>query len=181
MTLPAHVTPLRLSQRLSRAPVGGCPPDTARDLEWLGSEIEAVRPGTRRFLTDLTLPVRGGSHEVQFRKAAFVDIGPFKPTPDGCEAEVGWQSSSMAPLFPVFAGRLAIGRNEVVLDGFYAPPGGQFGAVLDHAFLNIAARGTARWFLQRVVAALVGELELSPEPRGAARASMPPARSDAHP
>ena len=55
----------------------------------------------------------------------------------------------MAPLFPVFGGHLLVTATELRLEGFYAPPGGEFGAVLDRAFLSIAARGTARWFLER--------------------------------
>jgi hypothetical protein len=168
MSVPAHVTPLRLVQRVPRDPGSGCPPSGAGDLSWLGTEVAPATPGTRRFLTDLTLPVRGGKHEILFRKAAFVDIGEFTSSPRGCEVEVGWRSSSMAPLFPVFAGRLVMTQSEVILDGFYAPPGGQVGAVLDRAFLNIAARGTARWFIERVGAALAGELRDDRRPAGSA-------------
>jgi hypothetical protein len=49
----------------------------------------------------------------------------------------------------VFAGRLTLTPTDLRLEGFYAPPGGEIGAALDRAFLNIAARGTARWFLER--------------------------------
>ena len=70
-------------------------------------------------------------------------------TAEGCEIEIGWQSSSLAPLFPVFAGLLKLTSTSLSLEGFYAPPGGDLGAVLDKAFLSIAARGTARWFLER--------------------------------
>jgi hypothetical protein len=44
------------------------------------------------------------------------------------------------------------------LDGRYAPPGGSIGYVLDRALLHIAARGTGRWFLQKVLTALDGAL-----------------------
>ncbi len=86
-----------------------------------------------------------------FKKAAFVDVGPVRPLSDGSrEVEISWRSSSLAPLFPVFAGHLALTPAEIRLEGYYAPPGGEVGLVLDRAFLNIAARGTARWFLGRV-------------------------------
>ena len=83
-----------------------------------------------------------------------MDLGDVHETPHGYEVEIGWQSSSLAPLFPVFAGRLLMTTSELRLEGFYAPPGGEFGAVLDRAFLNIAARGTARWFLGRTAEVL---------------------------
>ena len=73
----------------------------------------------------------------------------MRQTADGCDIEIGWQSSSLAPLFPVFAGHLTLTPSEIRLEGYYAPPGGDLGAVLDKAFLSIAARGTARWFLER--------------------------------
>jgi len=44
--------------------------------------------------------------------------------------------------------------SELRLEGYYAPPGGELGVILDRAFLNIAARGTARWFLAKVATAL---------------------------
>jgi hypothetical protein len=83
-----------------------------------------------------------------------VDLGEMRRTADGCEVEIGWRSSSLAPLFPVFAGKLILRPNELLLEGYYAPPGGEIGAALDKAFLNIAARGTARWFLGKAVEAL---------------------------
>jgi hypothetical protein len=92
-----------------------------------------------------------------------VDLGQVRATPDGCEVDISWQSSSLAPLFPVFAGRLKLTSSEILLEGFYAPPGGEFGAVLDRAFLNIAARGTARWFLERAAAALSTVTAHAPE------------------
>jgi hypothetical protein len=54
----------------------------------------------------------------------------------------------------VFAGRLTLTSTELRLEGYYAPPGGDFGAVLDKVFLSIAARGTARWFLERTAEVL---------------------------
>lgn len=107
-----------------------------------------------RFLTDLSLPVHDRAPRLTFRKAAHVDLGAAHPTRDGCELEVNWQSASFAPLFPVFAGKLTVTATEIALDGFYAPPGGEIGAALDRAFLNVAARGTARWFMSQVLATL---------------------------
>jgi hypothetical protein len=121
---------------------------------WLGTPVEAARAGSHRFLTDLSLPIRDHAPSLVFRKAAFVDLGEIKRTADGCEIEIGWQSSSLAPLFPVFAGHLTLTATEVRLEGYYAPPGGELGAALDKAFLGIAARGTARWFLERTTEAV---------------------------
>jgi hypothetical protein len=163
-SVPSHVTPLRLAQRASLELVTGCPPAALADPDWLGTPVESARPGTRRYLTDLSLPVRERSPQLTFKKAAFVDVGEARATSDGCEMEISWQSSSLAPLFPVFAGRLKVRSTEIALEGFYAPPGGEFGAVLDRAFLNIAARGTARWFLERAAEALSSVAAQAPEP-----------------
>ena len=163
-SVPGHVTPLRLAQRIALDLSRGCPPPALEHVDWLGTPIESGRAGTRRYLTDLSLPVRDHAPQLTFKKAAYIDLGEARATPRGCEIEISWQSSSLAPLFPVFAGRLNLTPTEITLEGLYAPPGGEFGAVLDRAFLNIAARGTARWFLERLVAALeAGAAE--PDPR----------------
>jgi hypothetical protein len=167
--VPTHITPLKLTARLPRELTGSCPPAAFTDLSWMGTAVDSARPGTRRFLTDLSLPIREHSPQVMFRKAAFVDVGLAKATPTGCEVDIGWRSASLAPLFPVFAGRLVLSGSEVTLEGLYAPPGGQIGAALDHAFFNIAARGTARWFLEQVEAALLAEPSPGAEPLDAAR------------
>ena len=140
---PAAIDPRRAFDLLSNA-----------GAEWLGEVSDSERPGTRRYLSDLSFPVRERAPQLTFKKAAYVDLGEVRATPDGCVAEISWQSSSLAPLFPVFAGHLKIGPNELRLEGYYAPPGGGIGAALDRAFLNIAARGTARWFLERAAEAL---------------------------
>jgi hypothetical protein len=149
LSVPLHATPLRLVQPIAI--------DIARAITllgteapfWLGAQVQSTRPGSRRFLTDLSLPIREHAPSLTFKKAAFVDLGDVRETPSGCEIDIGWQSSSLAPLFPVFAGRLTLTPTDLRLEGFYAPPGGEIGAALDRAFLNIAARGTARWFLER--------------------------------
>lgn len=149
-SVPAHAIPLRLVQPVSLDTEQICPLFTADDAGWLGTPIDPVRPGVRRYLIDLSLPVRGSAPHMTFRKAAYVDLGEVRRLADGCEVEISWRSSSLAPLFPVFAGHLAVTSRELRLEGYYAPPGGEVGVVLDRAFLNIAARGTARWFLGRV-------------------------------
>jgi hypothetical protein len=153
-SVPSHVTPLRLIQPATLDPVKAAAALTDTAGEWLGSPVESANPSARRYLTDLSLPVRERAPNLTFKKAAYVDLGPVHDTAEGCEVEIGWQSSSLAPLFPVFAGHLTLTTTELRLDGYYAPPGGDFGAVLDRAFLNIAARGTARWFLERAAEAL---------------------------
>jgi hypothetical protein len=156
---PASIDTRRAFERLSRTGAA-----------WLGEEANSARPGTRRYLSDLSFPVRGRAPHVTFKKAAYVDLGEVRATNDGCVAEISWQSSSLAPLFPVFAGHLTIGPTALRLEGWYAPPGGGIGAVLDRAFLNIAARGTARWFLERAVGALT-----APSMSGATGRSRPAA------
>jgi hypothetical protein len=129
--------------------------------DWLGFEVAYDDPpmtepavpsasGTRRFETDLGLPLRPGSQRTVFRKAALVDLGSAAPIKRGLRVPIAWRSATMAPLFPVFAGWLEIMPDQLVLDGWYAPPGGSAGLVVDRAFLNLAARGTARWFLDRI-------------------------------
>src|SRR5664280_2875617 len=139
-SVPLHTTPLRLVQPIAIDIAQAMTLLGTEAPSWLGAPVQSIRPGSRRFLTDLSLTIK---------KAAFVDLGEVRQTPGGCEIEIGWQSSSLAPLFPVFAGRLTLTPTELRLEGFYAPPGGEIGAALDRAFLNIAARGTARWFLER--------------------------------
>jgi hypothetical protein len=153
-SVPSHVTPLSLVQHaaIDLARIDPLFGDWGAD--WLGTPVEAARPGSRRFLTDLSLPIRDHAPSLTFKKAAFVDLGALKTMDGACEVEIGWQSSSLAPLFPVFAGHLTLTTTELRLEGYYAPPGGEIGAVLDKAFLGIAARGTARWFLERAAAAL---------------------------
>jgi hypothetical protein len=122
---------------------------------WLGDPIgaEGLPAGTTRYLTDLVFPLPPDGRLLSFKKAAYVDLGSPSPLKDGgCEAAVAWRSASLAPLFPVFAGRLLIRPTGVALEGHYAPPGGAVGRAADRMLLNTAARGTARWFLEHLVA-----------------------------
>ncbi len=124
--------------------------------EWLGTPLDrpADRPHVRRFESDLVLPMREQARHMVLRKAALVDLGPVEAIPGGFRVDVSWRSANLAPLFPVFVGTLTVLEGELTLDGYYAPPGGEIGVILDRALLNIAARGTARWFLSKVAEAL---------------------------
>ena len=144
--------------------------------DWLGFEVGTAEApvtmsrvpssSTRRFETDLGLPLRPGSQRTVFRKAALVDLGTPETSPRGLRVPIAWRSATMAPLFPVFAGRLDVLPDALVLDGWYAPPGGAAGVVVDRAFLNLAARGTARWFLDRIGEAIEGGDSLVARPAG---------------
>ena len=153
-SVPSHVTPLRLVQHAAIDLARIEPLFRDEGIAWLGTPVEPAHPGSRRYLTDLSLPIRDHAPSLTFKKAAFVDLGEIQRVGGVCEIEIGWQSSSLAPLFPVFAGRLTLTSTELRLEGYYAPPGGEIGAVLDKAFLGIAARGTARWFLERTAKAV---------------------------
>ncbi len=128
--------------------------------DWLGTAVDPPvdRPGVRRYLTDLVLPLSAGGRPLEFRKAALVDLGPVVDQGRSLELEIGWRSATMAPLFPVFAGQLLVTPAGLVLEGAYAPPFGEAGMLIDKAALHFVARRTARWFLGRVGAELGLEL-----------------------
>jgi len=113
--------------------------------------------GLRRYAVDLRLRVgRDGPGLTTFSKAAYVDLGTTRRTDTGWEAEIGWQASTAAPLFPVFSGWLIISDENLRVDGVYAPPGGVAGRVADRILLHIAANGTARWLLDEIDRAALG-------------------------
>jgi hypothetical protein len=115
---------------------------------WLSEPAPDAPSGMRRFTVDLRLRVGGeGSRLATFRKAAFLDLGAPTHTPRGWRVELSWQASSVAPLFPVFAGTLTIEDGQARLEGLYAPPGGALGRAADRLLLHVAANGTARWLL----------------------------------
>lgn len=119
---------------------------------WLGSEVDGSPEGMRRYVVDLELRVGDHVPRVEFRKAAFVDVGDLRRE-DAAERltlDISWRAASMSLLFPVFAGVLAWQDGELQLDGFYAPPGGRIGEVADHLLLNVAARATGRRLLERI-------------------------------
>jgi hypothetical protein len=153
-SVPAHVTPLLLVQPAAADPARAVHLLVERAGDWLGSPVSGAADGRTRYLTDLRLPLREHSPSLVFRKAAYVDLGAVRTSPGRCDIEIEWRSASLAPLFPVFAGHLIVTNADLRLEGYYAPPAGELGAVLDRAFLNIAARGTARWFLGRAMATL---------------------------
>lgn len=107
--------------------------------------------GLRRYAVDLRLRVgREGPGLTTFSKAAYVDLGTTRRSATGWEAEIGWQASTAAPLFPVFSGWLIISDENLRIDGVYAPPGGVVGRVADRMLLHIAANGTACWLLGEI-------------------------------
>ena len=106
-----------------------------------------------RHHADMRLRVNDRPSIVTFGKAAYVDLGPVRPLNGGWEVEVGWQAATLAPLFPVFSGRIVALRDELTLSGWYAPPGGELGRVADRVLLHLAATGTARWLLAALDAA----------------------------
>ena len=113
-------------------------------------ELSAL-DGVRRYAVDLRLRLGGpGAALSTFRKAALVDIGPIHRGPGPHEVEIHWRAATAAPLFPVFAGLLRIGPDELSLSGLYAPPGGAMGLIADRALLHVAATGTARWLLGEI-------------------------------
>jgi len=107
--------------------------------------------GIRRYAVDLRLRLGGpGAALGTFRKAALVDIGEVRRGSDAHEVEIQWRAASAAPLFPVFAGLMRIGPDELSISGLYAPPGGVVGRIADRALLHVAATGTARWLLGEI-------------------------------
>jgi hypothetical protein len=136
--------------------------------EWLGPEVEAPA-GYRRYLGDLAYPLLTRPRTLLFRKAALVDIGPPARLPDGSvSASIAWRSATLAPLFPVFAGRLRIQASGLRLDGAYGPPFGDVGRLIDRAALHQVAVRTARWFLSELASRLTPELAPDRDDRSAA-------------
>jgi hypothetical protein len=125
------------------------------DLSWLGRPTDGPpdRPELRRVAALLDLPILDGSSTHPVQKAALIDVGSVARVGDHLIVEIAWRSASFAPLFPVFAGQLAISTTEIVLDGRYAPPFGSLGLLIDHALLHLAARRTAGALVARLAAA----------------------------
>jgi len=132
--------------------------DTLTDLEWLGPAVtgSTERTDLRRVRADLELPILDGSTTGPIRKTALIDLGIPVVLGDTLVVEVGWQSDSMAPLFPVFAGHLRLTEASLVIEGRYAPPFGRLGLLIDERILHFVARRTAQAFLARLVARIEG-------------------------
>ena len=132
------------------------PADVARllqaDRPWAALEATpSSPPGMRRFALDLKLRLGGdGSALTTFDKAAYLDLGRVEATAAGWLTDIGWQAATLAPLFPVFAGRLSIESRAMRIEGLYSPPGGIVGRVADRILLHIGASGTARWLLSEI-------------------------------
>lgn len=121
---------------------------------WLGDRVEKAEPGGGRYLIDLELRVGEAAPRVTFRKAAYVDVGPLRNEPDGPSLDISWRAAGLTPLFPVFAGQLSWRDGVLILDGYYAPPGGGVGVLADRLLLNVAARATGRRLLERIAEAI---------------------------
>jgi hypothetical protein len=152
---PTDVVSLRVRRRVDLDVDAAC--RALAEPAWLGQPVatDTLPAGTRRYLTDLVFPLPPEGRLLSLRKAALVDLGPEARLADGsCRFEISWRSATMAPLFPVFAGRLLLGRAGLTLEGSYAPPGGVLGRAADRMLLHTAANGTARWFVGRVLGAV---------------------------
>lgn len=126
---------------------------------WLGELVDAVAENGElaRYLVDLELRVSDSAPRVAFRKAAYVDVGLLVNLGGPLALPISWRAAGLTPLFPVFSGHLSWTDGELALDGHYAPPGGGIGVVADRLLLNVAARGTARRLIERIVAVMDGE------------------------
>jgi hypothetical protein len=124
--------------------------------DWLGEPLEeaTTASGTTRHLLDLQLRVSEALPQVEFHKAAFVDVGPLVVEGGTARMEISWRAAGLTPLFPVFAGTLTWTDGRLLLDGHYAPPLGTVGAVADRLLLNVAARGTGKRLLERIAVAM---------------------------
>jgi hypothetical protein len=152
------VVPLRVTQRVTLDPDRAYDQLADSDLAWLGTPADSPSlPDGRRLRADLRLPLSAAGREVTFHKAALLDVGRPVREDGRLDVDISWRSSNLAPLFPVFTGKLTVRRDSITLDGLYAPPGGRLGMALDKALLGIAARGTARWFLGLVTEGLADE------------------------
>jgi hypothetical protein len=131
-----------------------CILDALDDPSWLGRPLEAPlgHPGSRRIATDLELLILDGSGKGSVRKSALIDLGPAQRVDGSVVVDIGWRSASLAPLFPVFAGRLQVSATRLAIDGRYAPPFGKVGLVIDGALLHLVAHRTAQAFLGRLAA-----------------------------
>ncbi len=127
-----------------------------RAVDWLGSSTGARADGWSGYLCDLEVHASQGG-PVLVRKSAIVHIGAPRATPSGWVVPIEWRAATLAPLFPVFVGSLAIEAHRIAIDGWYAPPFGAIGHALDRAVLSVAARATARWFIAKLADAVADD------------------------
>jgi len=122
------------------------------DPRWLGDIVDGPeeRQDLTRVETDLAFTMSDDPRTLTFRKAAFVDIGVTTDAGGVKRAEIAWRASTLAPLFPVFAGSITLRDGTIHLRGVYAPPGGGVGLLVDRAFLHHFARRTGAWLLDRL-------------------------------
>ena len=151
--LPTGFVGLAATHRLRSEPEKALAVVASGRVPWADGTIErpALDGGLRRYLVDLRLRLGAeGAAVTTFRKAAYLDLGSPRRTDDGWELEISWRAAGAAPLFPVFAGRLAIEGDAMKIEGIYAPPGGVVGRVADRVLLHVAANATARWLLDEI-------------------------------
>ena len=143
---------LRVAADLDRLPA------LLRTPDWLGAEMAANERGIRQFTCDLALNA-GAAAPVWFRKSMALAAGDPVKVGLGWQIPVEWRSATMAPLFPVFVGRITVLVDRMNVDGWYAPPFGAIGTVLDRSVMRVAARATARYVLRTFAAALGAMVE----------------------
>jgi hypothetical protein len=133
-------------------------PAVIRESDWLGAEVSANQRGMRQFACDLMLNAGTGA-PVSFRKSMIIAAGDPVEVGSGWEIPVEWRSATMAPLFPVFVGKITVCADRINVEGWYAPPFGAVGSVLDRSVMRVAARATAKFILRTFAAALGATVE----------------------
>ncbi len=153
-TLESGVARLRVERSIADPHRHGC--RLLAEPGWLGQSVPrpAGHPDLRRVETDLAFELTDGARPIRLRKAAYIDLGPPVRTADGCSVSIAWRASTLAPLFPVFAGTLDATETCLVVEGVYAPPGGGVGLLVDRAVLRVVATRSATSFLDRLAAEL---------------------------
>ena len=67
-----------------------------------------------------------------FRKSAIGDHRPGRVTSgESWLVPIEWRAATLAPLFPVFVGSVRVEADLIALGGYYAPPFGVVGHILD--------------------------------------------------
>jgi len=90
---------------------------------------------------------------------ARVETGPPELRESEVIVPISWQSLEGEELFPTVYGelrlqRVADGRSQLELRGYYAPPGGIIGQAADAIVMNALAKATVEDFVQRVAGIL---------------------------